>query len=54
MEKYMEKRQLIKPGKKLINWELKLRTGLPEHTIKINKIDFLRDVKSITTIYYYD
>ena len=50
-----EKIELIKPEKEneLIE-DLKLRTGLPVHAVKINKIDFLRDVASITIFYYYD
>jgi len=47
-----EKIDLIIPEKKeeLID-DLKLRTGLPIHEVKIEKIDFLRDTASIT-IYY--
>jgi len=47
-----EKIDLILPEKKeeLID-DLKLRTGLPIHEVKIEKIDFLRDTASIT-IYY--
>ena len=44
-----EKIELIKPEKEneLIE-DLKQRTGLPVHAVKINKIDFLRDVASVT------
>ena len=47
-----EKIDLILPDKKeeLID-DLKQRTGLPIHEVKIEKIDFLRDTASIT-IYY--
>lgn len=47
-----EKIDLILPEKKeeLID-DLKLRTGLPIHEVKIEKIDFLRDTAAIT-IYY--
>ncbi len=47
-----EKIDLIIPEKKeeLID-DLKQRTGLPIHEVKIEKIDFLRDTASIT-IYY--
>ena len=31
--------------------DLKQRTGLPIHAVKVDKIDFLRDTASIT-IYY--
>ena len=50
-----EKIELIKPEKEneLIE-DLKQRTGLPVHAVKINKIDFLRDVASVTIFYYYD
>tara|TARA_B100001287_G_C22255915_1_gene332603 strand:- start:97 stop:498 length:402 start_codon:yes stop_codon:yes gene_type:complete len=50
-----EKIELIKPEKEneLIE-DLKKRTGLPVHGVKINKIDFLRDVASVTIFYYYD
>ena len=47
-----EKIELIKPEKEaeLID-DLKQRTGLPIHNVKIDKIDFLRDVAQIS-IYY--
>jgi len=47
-----EKIELIKPEKEteLIN-DLKERTGLPIHAVKIDKVDFLRDTAQIT-IYY--
>ena len=47
-----EKIDLIKPEKQedLIK-DLKERTGLPIHAVKVEKIDFLRDTASIT-IYY--
>ena len=50
-----EKIELIKPEKEneLIE-DLKQRTGLPVHAVKINKIDFLRDVASVTIFYDYD
>lgn len=47
-----EKIELIKPEREteLIN-DLKERTGLPIHAVKIDKVDFLRDTAQIT-IYY--
>ena len=47
-----EKIDLIKPEKQedLIQ-DLKERTGLPIHAVKIVKIDFLRDTASITIFY---
>ena len=47
-----EKIHLIVPEKEdeLIN-DLKKRTGLPIHAVKIEKIDFLRDTASITIFY---
>ena len=47
-----EKIDLIKPDnqEKMIE-DLKQRTGLPIHAVKVDKIDFLRDTASIT-IYY--
>ena len=47
-----EKIELIKPENKheLIN-DLKERTGLPIHEVKVDKIDFLKDTAAIT-IYY--
>lgn len=47
-----EKIELIKPEREteLIN-DLKKRTGLPIHAVKIDKVDFLRDTAQIT-IYY--
>jgi hypothetical protein len=47
-----EKIDLIKPEKKedMIE-DLRNRTGLPIHEVKVDKIDFLKDVANIT-IYY--
>ena len=47
-----EKIDLITPDRKndLIK-DLKLRTGLPIHEVKIDKIDFLRDI-AFLTVYY--
>lgn len=47
-----EKIDLIKPEKKedMIQ-DLRDRTGLPIHEVKVDKIDFLKDVANIT-IYY--
>jgi hypothetical protein len=47
-----EKIDLIKPEKKedMIQ-DLRVRTGLPIHEVKVDKIDFLKDVANIT-IYY--
>ena len=47
-----EKIELIKPEREteLIN-DLKERTGLPIHAVKIDKVDFLRDTAQIT-IYF--
>ena len=47
-----EKIDLIKPdNQESLIQDLKERTGLPIHAVKIEKIDFLRDTASIT-IYY--
>tara|TARA_Y200000002_G_scaffold56914_1_gene42209 strand:- start:16661 stop:17266 length:606 start_codon:yes stop_codon:yes gene_type:complete len=47
-----EKIDLIKPEKKLEMIEdLKQRTGLPIHAVKVEKIDFLRDTASIKIFY---
>ena len=47
-----EKIDLIKPeNQKDLIKDLKERTGLPIHAVKVDKIDFLRDTASIT-IYY--
>ena len=50
-----EKIELIKPENKheLIN-DLKERTGLPVHEVKVDKIDFLRDTAAITIYYNRD
>ena len=47
-----EKIELIKPENKheLIN-DLKERTGLPVHEVKVDKIDFLKDTAAITNYY---
>ena len=47
-----EKIDLIKPeNQEDLIQDLKERTGLPIHTVKIVKIDFLRDTASITIFY---
>ena len=47
-----EKIDLIKPdSQEKMMEDLKQRTGLPIHAVKVDKIDFLRDTASIT-IYY--
>ena len=47
-----EKIDLIKPdNQEKMMEDLKQRTGLPIHAVKVDKIDFLRDTASIT-IYY--
>ncbi|MAJ06852.1 MAG: DUF4956 domain-containing protein [Crocinitomicaceae bacterium] len=47
-----EKIDLIKPEKELEMIEdLKQRTGLPIHAVKVEKIDFLRDTASIKIFY---
>jgi len=50
-----EKIELIKPENKqeLIN-DLKERTGLPIHEVKVDKIDFLRDTAAVTIYYNRD
>tara|TARA_B100001093_G_scaffold326269_1_gene311275 strand:- start:1955 stop:2563 length:609 start_codon:yes stop_codon:yes gene_type:complete len=50
-----EKIELIKPEKEaeLIE-DLKQRTGLPIHKVKIDKIDFLRDTAQISIYYITD
>ena len=50
-----EKIELIKPEKKqeLIK-DLKERTGLPIHEVKIEKIDFLKDTAAVTIYYNQD
>lgn len=50
-----EKIELIKPEKKqeLIK-DLKERTGLPIHEVKVDKIDFLRDTAAVTIYYNRD
>ena len=47
-----EKIDLIKPEKKedMIQ-DLRDRTGLPIHEVKVDKIDFLRDIANITVYY---
>jgi hypothetical protein len=47
-----EKIELIKPeNKQELIKDLKERTGLPVHEVKVDKIDFLKDTAAIT-IYY--
>ena len=47
-----EKIDLIKPeNKEEMIKDLKDRTGLPIHEVKIEKIDFLKDTASITIFY---
>ena len=50
-----EKIELIKPEKKqeLIK-DLKERTGLPIHEVKVEKIDFLKDTAAVTIYYNRD
>ena len=50
-----EKIELIKPNNKqeLIK-DLKERTGLPIHEVKVDKIDFLRDTAAVTIYYNRD
>ena len=50
-----EKIELIKPNNKqeLIK-DLKERTGLPIHEVKVDKIDFLRDTAAVTIYYNQD
>ena len=50
-----EKIELIKPEKKqeLIK-DLKERTGLPIHEVKVDKIDFLKDTAAVTIYYNRD
>jgi hypothetical protein len=50
-----EKIELIKPDNKqeLIK-DLKERTGLPIHEVKVDKIDFLRDTAAVTIYYNRD
>ena len=50
-----EKIELIKPENKqdLIK-DLKERTGLPIHEVKVDKIDFLRDTAAVTIYYNRD
>ena len=50
-----EKIDLIVPEKETeLIQDLINRTGLPVHAVKINKIDFLRDVAYVTIFYNYD
>ena len=49
---FYEKIDLIKPEKESEMIEdLKQRTGLPIHAVKVEKIDFLRDTASIKIFY---
>lgn len=50
-----EKIELIKPeNKQELIKDLKERTGLPIHEVKVNKIDFLRDTAAVTIYYNRD
>ena len=50
-----EKIELIKPeNKQELIKDLKERTGLPIHEVKVDKIDFLRDTAAITIYYNRD
>jgi hypothetical protein len=50
-----EKIELIKPeNKQELIKDLKERTGLPIHEVKIDKIDFLRDTAAVTIYYNRD
>jgi hypothetical protein len=50
-----EKIDLVKPeNKEEMIKDLKDRTGLPIHEVKIEKIDFLKDTASITIYYNRD
>ena len=50
-----EKIELIKPeNKQALIQDLKERTGLPIHEVKVDKIDFLRDTAAVTIYYNRD
>jgi hypothetical protein len=50
-----EKIELIKPeNKQELIEDLKERTGLPIHEVKVEKIDFLRDTAAVTIYYNRD
>ena len=50
-----EKIELIKPdNKQELIQDLKERTGLPIHEVKVDKIDFLRDTAAVTIYYNRD
>ena len=50
-----EKIELIKPeNKQELIKDLKDRTGLPIHEVKVDKIDFLRDTAAVTIYYNRD
>ena len=50
-----EKIELIKPeNKQELIKDLKERTGLPIHEVKVDKIDFLRDTVAVTIYYNRD
>ena len=50
-----EKIELIKPeNKQELIKDLKERTGLPIHEVKVDKIDFLKDTAAITIYYNRD
>ena len=50
-----EKIELIKPeNKQELIKDLKERTGLPIHEVKVEKIDFLRDTAAVTIYYNRD
>ena len=50
-----EKIELIKPeNKQELIKDLKERTGLPIHEVKVDKIDFLRDTAAVTIYYNRD
>ena len=50
-----EKIELIKPeNKQELIKDLKERTGLPIHEVKVDKIDFLKDTAAVTIYYNRD
>ena len=50
-----EKIELIKPeNKQELIQDLKERTGLPIHEVKVDKIDFLKDTAAVTIYYNRD
>ena len=50
-----DKIELIKPeNKQELIKDLKERTGLPIHEVKVDKIDFLRDTAAVTIYYNRD